>query len=204
MSGTTTPRGDRARDEILSAARWVLLERGVEGLSLREVARRAGYAPSALYNHFADKDALLAAVAMECVGTLARYLGEVSHGPAVPRLHALGLAYAAFAQENPAEYAVIFDCLTNPPHTWEQYAAIAHPFSVIVAACEQGLAEGALADRSGVGASGMAYAMWCLIDGHVHLRAKHLAAVDGPYTEMLSAGIDALLTGLTPLQGATL
>ena len=197
----TTARGDRAHREILTAARTVLLERGVDGLSLREVARRADYSPSALYNHFADKDALLAAVAMECVGTLGRYLGAVPPGPAVPRLHALGLAYAAFAEENPAEYAVIFDCLTNPPHTWEQYVAVAHPFSMIVTACEQGLAEGMLADRSGVGASGMAYAMWSLIDGHVHLRAKHLAAVEGPYAAMLSAGIDALLTGLTPTEG---
>jgi len=198
MMASATARGDKARDEILSAARWVLLERGVEGLTLREVARRANYSPSALYNHFSDKNELVAAVAMECVGTLARYLGQVPPtADARVRLRGLGLAYVAFADENPAEYAVIFDCLSNPPHEWSRYVQVAHPFAMIVAACEQGLADGSLVDADGVGASGMAYGLWCLVDGHVHLRAKHLAEVQGPYPAMFSASLNALITGLT-------
>jgi len=203
VTATSTARGDRARDEILSAARWVLLERGVEGMSLREVARRANYSPAALYNHFADKNALVAAVAMECVGSLTRYLGQVpSGGDARQRLRELGLAYSAFADENPAEYAIIFDCLSTPPHPWNDYIAVAHPFTVIVAACEQGLAEGTLADAANVGPAGMAYGLWCLVDGHVHLRAKHLAAVDGPYPAMFAASLDALVAGLSVSSGA--
>lgn len=198
MNATASPRRDRARAEILSAAREVLLERGVDGMSLREVARRARYSPAALYNHFADKNALVAAVAMECIGTLGAYLGTVPAAPAPQRLRALGLAYATFAAENPAEYAVIFDCLSNPPLPWEHYVAVARPFAIIVEACEQGLTEGTLVDRGGVGASGMAYAMWTLVDGHVHLRAKHLAHVTGAYDEMFSAGLDALLRGMEP------
>lgn len=196
MTATSTPRGDKARDEILSAARWVLLERGVEGMSLREVARRADYSPAALYNHFADKNELVVAVAMECVGTLTRYLGQVPPGgDARQRLRDLGLAYVAFADENPAEYAVIFDCLSNPPHEWKDYIAVAHPFAMIINACEQGLIEGTIADTANVGASGIAYGLWCLVDGHVHLRAKHLAAVDGPYSAMFAASLDALIAG---------
>jgi len=198
MSATTTARGDRARDEILSAARWVLLERGIDGLTLREVARRANYSPAALYNHFADKDALVAAVAMECLGTLTRYLGSVPAGPAPQRLIALGLAYATFAAENPAEYAVIFDCLSNPPSAWEHYAVFARPFAVIVETCQQGLAEGALVDTDGVGASGMAYALWGLAHGHVHLQAKHLAHVSGSYDGMYLAGLHAIVRGMAP------
>jgi len=196
MTATSTARGDRARDEILSAARWVLLERGVEGMSLREVARRANYSPAALYNHFADKNELVVAVAIECVTTLARYLGQVPPGAdARRRLRELGLAYVAFAEENPAEYAVIFDCLPNPPHTWAEYITVAHPFSSIIDACEQGLADGTLSDSAHVGASGIAYSLWCLVDGHVHLRAKHLSAVEGPYPAMFAAALDALING---------
>jgi AcrR family transcriptional regulator len=200
MSATTTARGDRARDEILSAARWVLLERGIEGLTLREVARRANYSPAALYNHFADKDALVAAVAMECLGTLSRYLGSVPADPAPERLIALGLAYAAFAAENPAEYAVIFDCLPNPPSEWEHYVEFSRPFAVIVKTCEQGLAEGTLVDIDGVGASGMAYALWTLAHGHIHLQAKHLAHVSGSYDGMFLAGLRTIVRGMAPLE----
>jgi len=193
----TTRRGERGRAEILAAGRELLLERGLDGLSLREVARRAEYAPSALYNHFKDKDELVIALAMGAVGTLAARLSAVAPGPAPERLRGLGQAYVGFAEDHPQEYRVIFDCLANPPHTWDEYVAVAHPFSLIVAACAQGLAEGTIVDRAGVGASGLAYALWALVDGHVHLRAKHLAAVTAPYPAMFDAGLDALLLGLT-------
>jgi len=202
MSDGMKARHERTRGEILGAARWVLLERGIAGLSMREVARRAGYSPATLYNHFADKDALVGAVAMECVGTLARYLGAVGSGPAPSRLVELGLAYAAFADDNPAEYAVIFDCLSNPPIPWVHYVEVAHPFAVIVATCEQGLREGSLVDHAAIGASGMAYGMWCLVDGHVHLRAKHLAAIEAPYDDMFKAALEALVHGFALNQGA--
>ena len=51
------------RAGLLRAALELLHEGGVEALTLRAVARRAGVSPGAPYHHFADKDALLAAVA---------------------------------------------------------------------------------------------------------------------------------------------
>lgn len=198
-----TRRGDRTAAEILSAGRSVLLERGPDGLTIREVARRADLSPGALYNHFADKDALVAALAMQCVGTLGAYLGSVPDGPAVPRLKALGHAYARFAAEHPEEYAVIFDCLVNPPHAWEDYLTIARPFTLIVDACRQGLDDGSLADVSGVGPGGLAYALWSLADGHVHLRAKHLSAINGSFDRMFDAALNTLLRGLSAVPGSS-
>lgn len=192
---TKTRRGERTVAELLAAARTVLLERGPEGLSMREVARRAELAPSALYNHFRDRESLVVAVAMGSVGVLRAYLEAVCDGPAPERLRALGHAYARFADEHPEEYRVIFDCLVNPPRPWDSYLEVAHPFSLIVQACAQGLAEGSLVDADGVGAGGLAYALWAFVDGHVHLRAKHLSAVPGPYPAMFTAGLDALLAG---------
>lgn len=192
-----TKRGERTVTEVLSAARAVLLERGPEGLSLREVARRAELAPSALYNHFQDRDSLVVAVAIGSVATLASYLEAVPEAAALERLRSLAHAYCRFADEHPEEYRVIFDCLVNPPRPWDSYLEVAHPFSLIVGACAQGLEEGSLVDRNGLGAGGLAYALWALVDGHVHLRAKHLSAVPGPYPSMFSAGLDALLAGFS-------
>jgi AcrR family transcriptional regulator len=192
---SSTPRGDRARTEIVSAAQSLLAEKGADGFRLREVARRAGYAPAALYNHFSGIDELIVATAMQGVGTLAAYLDEVPEGSAVARLKGLGHAYVRFAQENEEAYAVVFDRLANPPHTWDEYISVAHPFSVIVATCEDGLATGELADLAGVGSGGIAYALWCLVHGHVRLRARHLSRIDGDFDRMLDAGIDALLAG---------
>lgn len=193
-----TERGEKAQADILAAATEMLLETGVEGMSLRQVAARAGYVPSALYNHFSSKDELVARVAMASVGLLGGYLGAVPSGAALERLRGLGVAYVRFADDHPVEYRLIFDCLANPPHSWDDYVAVAHPFSLIVDTCREGLGSGELVDRDGVGASGLAYALWSLVDGHVHLRLKHLAAVDGPYAAMFSSGLDALLRGFSP------
>ena len=191
-----TARGDRARSEIMTAARTQLLEKGPDGLSLREVARGAGYAPSALYNHFASRDDLVMALAIESVGMLAERLEAVPAGAPEARLRALGHAYVAFAEEHPESYRTIFDCLANPPHAWSEYARVAHPFALIVETCAEGLETGAIADPRGVGASGLAYGFWALVDGHVHLRQKHLAAVSGPYDVMFDAAVDAMLAGI--------
>lgn len=51
-----------SRDRIFSAAKSVLEREGIPGLSVRKVARRAGVSPMAMYNHFADKHALLNAL----------------------------------------------------------------------------------------------------------------------------------------------
>jgi AcrR family transcriptional regulator len=50
------------KERIFAAAKGVLEREGISGLSVRKVARRAGVSPMALYNHFADKDALLNAL----------------------------------------------------------------------------------------------------------------------------------------------
>jgi AcrR family transcriptional regulator len=191
-----TARGARAREQILVAGMQVLLEDGPEALSLRRVARVAGYAPSALYNHFADRDTLVIALAVESVGVLASYLQAVPQASARQRLLALGEAYLRFAADHPQEYRVIFDCLRNPPHSWNQYVDVAHPFSLIVAACAQGVAEGVFVEPP-QGPSAIAYAVWALVDGHVHLRSKHLANVDGPYEAMFDSALTAMLDGFS-------
>jgi len=62
MSRTTYHHGD-LRASLLTSALELVESSGPEQLSLRAVARRAGVSPNAPYNHYADKDALLAALA---------------------------------------------------------------------------------------------------------------------------------------------
>lgn len=60
-----SPRGagdPRLRDRLLEAAADVTRSEGVQAVTIRRVARRAGLADGTLYNHFADKDELLRAV----------------------------------------------------------------------------------------------------------------------------------------------
>ena len=193
-----TVRGERTREEILVAATTVVLESGPNAFSLREVARRAQLAPSALYNHFDSREALIVALAIRALGALSAYLGAApDDGTARERLRALGTAYRAFAKERPQEYRLIFECLENPPTSWEAYLGVAEPFLLIVDACSRGLASGEFVDRAGAGAGGMAYALWALCHGHASLTARNLSHVEGDFDALASAGIEALLAGFS-------
>ena len=191
-----TPRGERTRDEILAAATEVILESGPTEFSLREVARRSNLAPSALYNHFANRDALIVAVAMRALDGLRVYLGAApDDGDPTDRLRALSQAYFAFARERQQEYRLVFECLENPPTTWEAYLGVAEPFMYIVDACSRGLESGQFVDRAGAGAGGMAYALWALCHGHASLTAHNLNHIEGDLDALATAGIEALLAG---------
>src|SRR6516162_8885913 len=99
------------RQALLEAAVATLDEVGADGLSLREVARRAGVSHAAPAHHFTDKAGLLTAVATEGFGMLVSYLADAQPrggGQPADQLPALGRAYARFAEENPGRFEVMF------------------------------------------------------------------------------------------------
>ena len=92
-------------DEALSTIRTD----GVEAVTLREIGAKLGVSRTALYRHFADKGALLAAVATEGFRTLREQLvaaWESDRGPA--GFQAMGVAYIQFAVANSSHYRVMF------------------------------------------------------------------------------------------------
>ena len=106
-------RRARVRAEILDAAREILLERGVDGVTIAAVAARLGLTKPAVYHYFASLDALLAElvvglVARECE-TLARSSEEASAPAAAPGtfLRAALAHYATHVDEFRMLYAVL-------------------------------------------------------------------------------------------------
>ena len=195
----TTARGERTREEILEAATSVVLEMGPEAFSLREVARRAHLAPSALYNHFASRDELVLAIARRALDDLKGYLAQApATMGAADSLREFALAYAAFATERPNEYRLIFECLENPPTNWETYLGVAQPFMIVADAVAGGLASGEFVDRAGVGAGGMAYGLWALVHGHASLQARNLRHVEGDFETLLRSAVDSVIAGWSP------
>jgi len=90
---------------LVRAAGNILEKEGVEALSLREVARRAGVSHNAPYRHFPDREALLAALAARGFEMLARaQQAAASNGG----LRAMGEAYVLFALENPQRFRLMF------------------------------------------------------------------------------------------------
>ena len=114
-SGWRRPRSyhhGNLKEVLLEAARKLIEEHGAFGFSLTEAARLAGVSPAAPYRHFRDRDALLAEVAKSGFERFAARL-DMAWNNGVPTplsaFDALGKAYLAFAREEPASYAVMFE-----------------------------------------------------------------------------------------------
>ena len=99
------------REALVEAAARLASERGVASLSLRETARRAGVSQAAPYHYFADKSALLAAVAEQgfrLFDAMQAAAHEQSPDDPTERLQALGVAYVRFALDKPHYFRVMF------------------------------------------------------------------------------------------------
>jgi AcrR family transcriptional regulator len=98
------------RNALLAAAEVVLAERGVEGFTLRECARRAGVSHAAPAHHFGDVTGLLTAVAVLGFETLTQFMRQARAGieDPVARLRAIGRGYVAFAREYPERFRLAF------------------------------------------------------------------------------------------------
>ena len=106
------PRGyhhGALRPALLAAAEAVIAERGVDGFSLRETARRAGVSPSAPAHHFKDARGLLTAIATAGFEALGDALEAASAaGSRDERIRAQGLAYVDFALRQRARFDVMW------------------------------------------------------------------------------------------------
>lgn len=98
------------RHALIQAALRTIQKHGVEGVTLRGVGDDLGVSRTALYRHFADKSALLAAVATEGFRTFRLALVEAweSGGRGRAGFEAMGLAYVRFAVTNASYYRVMF------------------------------------------------------------------------------------------------
>ncbi len=105
---------------LLAATEAILEEQGIEAISLRACARRAGVSHAAPAHHFGDLAGLLSAYAAQAFVQLGnRVDAALASGGDDPfeRMRHGGLAYIAFARAHPATFKLMFRCdMVNPEH----------------------------------------------------------------------------------------
>lgn len=107
---STYHHGD-LRTALIDAASDVLRETGPQGMTIREVARRAGVSHAAPYRHFRDKDELAVAVVERGFSLLNEAMQaarEQAGDDPLDQFAASGEAYMQFARQYPAYYRVMF------------------------------------------------------------------------------------------------
>ena len=112
-------RREREREEIrgliLDAARELFASQGYEAVTMREIAKRIEYSPTAIYFHFKDKETLLHEICDADFGTLAQQLVLTAQiADPIEKLRAVGLAYFRFGVEHPNHYRLMF-MTPHPP-----------------------------------------------------------------------------------------
>jgi len=106
------------RQRILDAARDLFVENGYEATSMRAIAKRIEYTPTAIYHHFESKEALLTELCTQDFRSLAvafQRIGRVEDP--VERLERIGEAYVEFALEYPMHYQLMFMTVRPAPPT---------------------------------------------------------------------------------------
>ncbi|MDO9106215.1 MAG: TetR/AcrR family transcriptional regulator [Methylovulum sp.] len=100
---------EQLRLMILDAARSLFVERSIEAVSMREIAKQIGYSATTLYNYFADKEALLQALCDADYLALAAGMREsMQIQDPIQRIRALFRGYSQFALQHPSHYRFMF------------------------------------------------------------------------------------------------
>ncbi|MGI8643781.1 MAG: TetR/AcrR family transcriptional regulator, partial [Thermomicrobiales bacterium] len=172
-------RRERMREEtrqaILDAGRAMVEAEGIDGFSLRGVARAVGYSPAAIYEYFGSKEDLLDCVYFEGRGGLsdrmAAVLDSAPEGqPAIETLRAFGHAYRQAAQDHPELYRMIFGRGKTPTPSSKHSATNDHPpshaFGLLIDLVAKGIDEGEFIEAP---APMVAMAAWSAVHGFVTL-----------------------------------
>lgn len=168
-------RQGRTREAILQEARRMISEKGVEGFSLRELARQVDYSPAGLYEYFGSKEEIIHAVCLEGHKRLAAALEGVSWqlSPA-EHLTEIGLAYIDFAVRNPDYYLLMFTVRTLPRAAVADLMSDGSAYLVLLQSLQRGIEAGVFQVKDGFGLQEMAYTAWSLVHGISMLRITYL------------------------------
>jgi AcrR family transcriptional regulator len=180
------------RAALIDAGLHLTRTGGPEALTIREATRRVGVSPNAAYRHFADREALLQAVATTIqLRMTARMRTSVRRRGSTELLRAVGIGYIKFALDEPGWFAVAFFGADRPNET-----ASAPPYLALVEALDAMVDAGLLSPERREGAE---WPCWSAVHGFAEL-ALHgpLRGMSRRQVESLAGRtVDDIIAGLT-------
>lgn len=166
------------KNTLVAAGLAILAEQGVNELNLRAVARRAGVSHTAPYRHFADKEALIVAIAEDGFRRLGEQLAAAkadAAGGAPAQLAAVGYTYIVFAIEQPDSFRLMFSHIIAHREQYLELCALAKAcFQLLQSIIEAGQVSGEFAAADSVE---LTKSVWAMIHGLASL------LVEGQFSE---------------------
>jgi AcrR family transcriptional regulator len=185
------------RHRLLASALEVLDEQGLDGVSMRAVADRAGVTAPALYWHFADKEALVREVGREVARLFKdRMLEAIAVPNPEARLRRTLEVFRAFAIEHPAYFHMLF---VRPPATargareMRDGGVRSTIFQLLIDRVAECMRDGSLADGD---AESVAMTLVALAQGLVVLHRRGRFASDAAFAEFFDLSVERMIRGL--------
>lgn len=107
---------ERRREDILAAARTLLLEEGIKAASINRIAKLSELSIGAIYFYFRDKEEIYAALQVEGLDILYQFASEAAAESAGPddAVHRIALAYLRFSEEHKSYFDIMNYFLASP------------------------------------------------------------------------------------------
>lgn len=187
-----TPRERRqakTRQAILDAARRILAEKGVDGLSMRALARRIDYSAAGLYEYFGSKEEIIEAVCWQGHERLQQAMARVDDAlPDEEYLTELGRAYIDFAAGNPDFFLLMFTSLTpgfapssaDPQMMLDEMMSGGSSFPILYRGIERGVANGSFILQADQNVMDLALNAWIFVHGVAMLWLTQLQYLEIP------------------------
>lgn len=187
------------RQALVDAALELIADKGPQGFTLSEAAKRAGVTPAAVYRHFEGREDLIAEIARqgyEIFADLMDYAFDDGKPSAMAAFESTGRAYLAFARKYPGHYVAMFESGVSVNRTPELATAAARARGVLEAAAEA-LSEHIPPEKRPPPAMFSAH-IWAMSHGVVELYARGAPGRQTPFPpeDLLETGIGIYLRGL--------
>jgi AcrR family transcriptional regulator len=201
--GDETPRerrSERTRQSILQAALALVIEKGLNKLSLREIARRADYSPAGLYEYFDSKDAIVEALICDASDRFFAHLNRVPKTlPVDEYLVELGMTYIEFAHLNPDHFMMMFTHYQAlPVLSLSDFAPSgdSNAYGLLMDAVQRALDSGLFQAHAGYDKVAITYSFWSLVHGHAILQATYLRQFKWDFPAADRQAIGTFIEGL--------
>jgi AcrR family transcriptional regulator len=97
------------REQILAAARRIVLDEGFDALTMRKIGDAIEYSPATIYLYFENREAIGRQLCAESFEHLITYMAPTAQiADSYERLRGIGRSYTRFGFENPEEYRLLF------------------------------------------------------------------------------------------------
>jgi len=186
-----------SKDRIFDAARAILDHEGIEGLSVRKVAARAGVSTMAMYRHFADKDALLNALMDDGLAAWEKVVRAIRAEDPMEWLEAVIEAFLKFALTQPHRFDAAFFLPAPEARRYpDDFVAGRSPvIAMIMVRIDQAKADGRL---GGTPAVDVALALAGMAQGLVSMQRAKRFSSDKQFRTLFRAQLQHCLQSFSP------